>query len=115
MAELLNLTISKNVMVTYSQKLLDELKALSTEPIRGKAILSKARRRNQTLTEPLSEREFEVLQLLGHGLTNQEIAKQLFVSLNTVKTHVKNIHTKLGTRNRTEATNRAQELGLLEK
>jgi LuxR family maltose regulon positive regulatory protein len=115
MIELLNLTISKGVMGTYSQNLLRELKAASIESMQGEANLSEARRSNQTMAEPLSEREFEALQLLGQGLTNQEIAKQLFVSLNTIKTHVKNIHTKLGTRNRTEATTRAQELGLLEK
>jgi LuxR family transcriptional regulator, maltose regulon positive regulatory protein len=65
------------------------------------------------LIEPLSGREIEVLRLLASGKTNQEIADSLVISLNTVKTHVKNIHTKLGTRNRTEATNQAQKLGLI--
>ncbi len=65
------------------------------------------------LVEPLSQRELEVLRLMASGLTNQEIADRLVVSLNTVKTHVKNIDSKLGTRNRTQATARARELGLL--
>jgi ATP/maltotriose-dependent transcriptional regulator MalT len=67
----------------------------------------------QPLEEPLSQRELEVLRLIAGGLTNQEIAERLVLSLNTVKTHVRNIHSKLNTRNRTEATIRARELGLL--
>lgn len=48
-----------------------------------------------SLVESLSERELEVLQLIAAGLSNQEIAQELFISLNTVKTHVKNINSKL--------------------
>jgi LuxR family maltose regulon positive regulatory protein len=65
------------------------------------------------LPEPLSERELEVLTLVAAGKTNQEIAKELFVALSTVKTHIKNIYGKLGARNRTQALARARELGLL--
>jgi len=68
----------------------------------------------KTLIEPLTGRELEVLEELAEGLTNPEIAKRLMVSLNTVKTHTKNIYAKLNVRNRTEAVVRAQELGLLE-
>jgi len=68
----------------------------------------------QPLIEPLTDRELEVLQELAKGLTNPEIAERLMVSLNTVKTHTKNIYAKLEVRNRTEAVIRAQELGLLE-
>jgi LuxR family maltose regulon positive regulatory protein len=66
------------------------------------------------LIEPLTDRELEVLQELAKGLTNPEIAERLMVSLNTIKTHTKNIYAKLEVRNRTEAVMRAQELGLLE-
>jgi LuxR family maltose regulon positive regulatory protein len=65
------------------------------------------------LVEPLSERELELLRLIAEGLTNQEIAEALTVSLNTVKTHVRSIFGKLDVRNRTEATARAHELGLI--
>jgi LuxR family maltose regulon positive regulatory protein len=65
------------------------------------------------LSEPLSERELEVLALLAAGKSNQQIASELFVALSTVKTHVKNIHGKLGVRNRTQAVSRARELELL--
>jgi LuxR family maltose regulon positive regulatory protein len=63
--------------------------------------------------EPLSERELEVLELIAEGLTNQEIASRLFISLNTVKVHTRNIYGKLGVHHRTQAVARSQELGLL--
>ncbi len=65
------------------------------------------------LVEPLSEREIEVLRLLAAGRSNHEIAEELSVALDTVKKHVSHILAKLGATNRTEATARARELGLL--
>lgn len=65
------------------------------------------------LVEPLSERELEVIQLMAAGLTNQEIADQLTISVPTVKKHGTNIFGKLQVSNRTEAAVRARELGLL--
>jgi LuxR family maltose regulon positive regulatory protein len=62
--------------------------------------------------EPLSERELEVLQLVAGGLTNQEIASRLFLALNTVKSHSRNIYGKLDVHSRTQAIARAQALGL---
>jgi len=61
----------------------------------------------------ISKREHEVLELIAQGLSNQEIAEKLFVSLNTVKTHSSNLFMKLEARRRTEAIRRAKELGLL--
>jgi LuxR family maltose regulon positive regulatory protein len=63
--------------------------------------------------EPLSERELDVLRLMAGGLTNQEIADSLVISLNTVKTHVKNILAHLEASNRTEAIAHARQLGLI--
>ena len=64
------------------------------------------------LVEPLSERELEVLKLLRSELSGPEIAQQLIVSLNTFRTHTKNIFNKLGVDNRRAAVRRAEELGL---
>lgn len=65
------------------------------------------------LPEPLSQREQEVLQLVAEGLTNQQIADRLVISIRTVKKHVENIHGKLGVQNRTQAVARGRALGLL--
>ena len=67
----------------------------------------------QRLVDPLSERELEVLDLLASGRTNSEVARDLFVSVGTVKSHTGNIYRKLGAKNRTEALARARELGVL--
>ena len=63
--------------------------------------------------EQLSRRELEVLPLIASGLTNQQIADNLFITVGTVKTHINNIYGKLSVRNRTSATARARELGLI--
>lgn len=65
------------------------------------------------LLEPLSERELEVLRLIAEGLTNQETANRLYLSLHTVKVHARNIYGKLGVRNRTQAVAKARALGIL--
>lgn len=61
----------------------------------------------------ISTRELEVLQLMARGLSNQEIAEQLFVSLNTIKTHSSNIFLKLDVKRRTQAVDQARKLGLV--
>ena len=66
----------------------------------------------QPLIEPLSERELEVLRLLRTELDGPEIARELQVSLNTMRTHTKNIYNKLGVNTRRAAIRRAQELEL---
>jgi LuxR family maltose regulon positive regulatory protein len=74
---------------------------------------SKSQVPKSELVEPLSEREIEVLQLIAEGLTNPEIAARLYLSLNTVKVHTRNIYGKLGVNNRTQAGTRAKALGIL--
>ena len=61
----------------------------------------------------LTPREYDVLQLMALGHSNQEIAGQLFVSLNTVKTHISSILSKLNAERRTQAVQKAKMLGLL--
>jgi LuxR family maltose regulon positive regulatory protein len=86
--------------LSYAQKLGSAFKA-GRPPIMG------------DLLDPISDRELEVLHLVAAGLSNKEIAAKLFISLNTVKTHTKNINSKLGVNRRTRAVARAKELGLL--
>ncbi len=69
----------------------------------------------QGLIEPLSERELDVLRLLGSELDGPAIARELMVSLNTMRTHTKNIYAKLAVTNRRAAVRRAAELDLLRR
>ena len=57
---------------------------------------------SQALAEPLTERELAVLRLLATRLSNREIGRELYVSINTVRTHIQAIYRKLGVRNRTQ-------------
>jgi LuxR family transcriptional regulator, maltose regulon positive regulatory protein len=66
------------------------------------------------LVEPLSERELDVLRLVAAGEPNAEIARQLYLSLSTVKWHTSNIYGKLGVSSRSQAVARARSLGLLD-
>ncbi|MGY2041813.1 LuxR C-terminal-related transcriptional regulator [Pseudomonas pergaminensis] len=66
-----------------------------------------------TVENPLSQRELEVLQLIALGNSNLEIADRLFISLHTVKTHARRIHSKLGVERRTQAVAKAKTLGLM--
>ena len=66
-----------------------------------------------TLVEPLSERELEVLRLLTSSLSSAGMAEELFISVNTVRSHLQSIYAKLGVHSRYEAVARARELGLL--
>jgi two-component system, NarL family, response regulator LiaR len=61
----------------------------------------------------ISKREYEVLELIALGLSNQEVADKLFVSLNTVKTHLSNLFIKLDVKRRTQAIQKAKELRLI--
>ena len=68
---------------------------------------------SQPLVDPLSDRELEVVALVADGLKYQEIADKLVVSLNTIRTHSKNIYSKLGVDSRTKAIDKARELKLI--
>jgi LuxR family maltose regulon positive regulatory protein len=103
MADLLRKAAERDLSPAYARRL---LAAFSRPP-------APPRRVGQPLVEPLSERELEVLALLADGLTYQEIAQALFISLNTVKTHLKNVYGKLGVHNRQEAVAKASGLALL--
>ena len=71
--------------------------------------------KTQPLLDPLSERELEVLQLMARGASNQQIAQELVIVVDTVKRHVSHIFAKLGVNNRVQAVRQAQELSLLDE
>jgi len=71
--------------------------------------------KKQGLIDPLSERELDVLRLLGSELSGPDISRELMVSLNTLRTHTKNIYMKLDVNNRRAAVRRARELDLLSR
>src|SRR5207237_6080950 len=73
----------------------------------------RARLVSAPIPQPLSRREYQVLQLIADGLENQAIAKILFVSVETVRTHVKSILRKLAARDRTHAVAVAFRSGVL--
>jgi LuxR family maltose regulon positive regulatory protein len=108
MAQLLSEAAARGLMPDYVNKLLAafEAEALKSE---DKSSLPSV----QPLIEPLSQRELEVLRLIAHGLSNDEISKRLFLALDTVKGHNRRIYDKLQVQRRTEAVARARELGLL--
>jgi LuxR family maltose regulon positive regulatory protein len=108
MAELLSDVSQDGIMSDYIGKL---LAILETEKHKYKeTALPPASR---ALIEPLSQRELEVLRLIAQGLSNDEIGKQLFLALDTVKGHNRRIYDKLQVQRRTEAVARARELGLI--
>ncbi len=102
MASLLRAAAKKGIAPSYVRRLLAAVtKTDDRRPVK------------QSLIEPLSERELDVLRLLGSDLDGPDIARELIVSLNTVRTHTKNIYAKLGVNNRRAAVRRARELDLL--
>ncbi len=108
MANLLEIAANQGIAPDYARHLLAALIKVDTLHIpRTKPPLGKP------LREPLSERERDVLRLLATDLSGPDIARELIISLNTLRTHTKNIYDKLEVNSRREAVRRAIELGLL--
>jgi DNA-binding NarL/FixJ family response regulator len=95
-------------------ELLEDLKASQTDLAESYQELIATTTLTPIDDSPLSERETEVLGLVSHGYTNREIARRLYISPATVKTHMEHIFTKLGTTTRTQAVLVAHQEGLLE-
>ena len=109
LARLLNEAVTRGIAGEYTRRLLAAFPVTEPEqtgPPKTQAALTES-------AEPLSERELEVLQLIAEGLTNREIAARLYLSLNTVKVHTRNIYGKLGAHHRTAAVARARALGIM--
>ncbi len=87
--------------------------ALQDENTTVEAAARPRREGQQSLVEPLSAREVEVLRLLADGLSNAEIGQKLFISVATVKVHTRSIYGKLDVKGRVQAVNRAKEMGLV--
>ena len=68
---------------------------------------------NQQLSEALTVRELEIVQLIDSGLSNEEIAKRLIIGVSTVKKHINHLYAKLDVASRTQAVRRAREMHLL--
>jgi len=106
MARLLKVAQRRGVATGYSQHLLVALGEDDVEP---------AKVYHAELAEPITARELEVLRLIAVGLSNKEIADELFISVSTVKRHITNLYGKLGVSTRTEALQRARQLALLNR
>jgi LuxR family maltose regulon positive regulatory protein len=111
MFRLLSEAVAHGLMMDYAGKILAAFEA-EGQKTTGKSP-QLARSSSRLLIEPLSERELEVLKLLRTELNGPEIARELLVSLNTMRTHTKNIYNKLGVNSRRAAIRRAEELDLL--
>jgi LuxR family maltose regulon positive regulatory protein len=109
MAVLLQEAASQGIAPDYVAKLLAAFEAAPQERRRPEPPPPPA----QPLIEPLSERELRVLRLVAAGLSNREVAEALYISVNTVKTHLQRIYGKLGVSSRTAAATKALELNLL--
>jgi LuxR family maltose regulon positive regulatory protein len=101
MVSLLHNVSLRDAAAAHAQRV---LAACQTQPERP---------RRSGLVDELSSRELDVLRLLRSELSGPDIARELLVSLNTLRTHTKNIYAKLGVNNRREAIRRAAELGLV--
>ena len=98
---------AERIAASIQNRFLDDAVAQTKEVIERKS--SNA----QNLVEPLSKRELEVLRLICTGKSNQEIAEDLFISLDTVKRHTNNLYGKLNVKRRAQAIIEAQRLGLV--
>jgi LuxR family transcriptional regulator, maltose regulon positive regulatory protein len=105
MAALLEAAMKQGIAFNYVRLLLTAFSKAEGSPPATQVV-------SEPLSERLSERERDVLRLLGTDLSGPDIARELMVSLNTVRTHTKNIYDKLGVNNRRAAVRRSEELGL---
>jgi LuxR family maltose regulon positive regulatory protein len=109
-ARLLYQAIEQNIAPDYARRLLAAFPQTDWSPQPHQV---QRLEQHEGLIEPLSDRELEVLRLIGQGLSNSEIAAKLVLSTGTIKVHTHNIFSKLSVSSRTQAVNKARALGLL--
>ncbi|MBI1280095.1 MAG: LuxR family transcriptional regulator [Anaerolineaceae bacterium] len=106
MAQLLQIAHSRGLRQDYVTQLISNFSMPNGEPSSASQIIKPA----SQWIDPLSQREIEVLQLIASGLTNQDIANRLYISLHTAKVHARNIFSKLAVKNRTQAVAKGAKL-----
>jgi LuxR family maltose regulon positive regulatory protein len=106
MADLLHRAAQQKITLDYTSRLLTAFDNPASPRTKEHPLID-------PLSDPLSERELDVLRLLHTDLSGPEIARELFISLSTMRTHTRNIYSKLGVNNRRTAVRRATELALL--
>jgi LuxR family maltose regulon positive regulatory protein len=126
MGELLRLVVSRDITPDHVRNFARKLLAASLEPPTPTSVPKRSAGASvpdlkprekasvQNLIKPLTPREHEVLQLVAAGASNPEIAKELVITVNTVKKHITNIFGKLEVTSRTQAVARGRELGMVE-
>ncbi len=115
MFRLLQAAAQRRIEVEYINKLIPAFNipvspAVSAMP---DSLETQPRYPGATLIEPLSERELQVLRLLDSPLTSEQIGRELYVSVNTIRTHIRNIYAKLDVHGRLEAIQKARDLKLI--
>jgi LuxR family maltose regulon positive regulatory protein len=114
MARLLQVALHQGIETEYIHKLLNVLhSAAPPKTSKASMIQSQPSLLSTYLIEPLSDRELQVLRLLDSRLTNEEIGRELYVSVNTIRTHIRNIYSKLGVNRRGQAIDKSKELKLI--
>ena len=111
MAQLLREAAARRIMPGYTGKLLAGFEA--EHPMRAGEAPLRIAPTSPAMIEPLSQRELEILRLFKTDLSGPEIARELVIALSTVRTHTKNIFSKLNVNDRRAAVKRAAELGLI--
>lgn len=114
MAALLRLVRSHTTEPAYADKLLSAIEAdLPTENVSTSGLPAGQMMQSTSLVEPLSARETQVLRLLASSLDTSEIAAELYISVSTVRSHIKSIYSKLNVSRRIQAVDRAHDLKLI--
>ena len=115
MCGLLQVAAKRGIEVEFINKLLSAFNtpALATTFELPGSHDSRSKTPAAKLFDPLSERELQILHLLDSSLTSVEISRELYLSVNTVRTHIRNIYSKLGVNGRFEAIQKAKKLKLI--